>query len=260
MKDSVSSSLLAALLAITARNGSATDFRDDGPLQDIKSARLMLDNLANAPSVLPALRDDTDWASQLACTADMTSDQPSIIDETACKTATDDSSHPCVWCDIAALAGSGVCVSPDLKTMVGQFWDTLCSNSGSSPAVVTSSPTPPPTPPPVVPEPKPEPKPEPAPDNGGGGDNDWSSQFKCSLDSSSGSIVADETTCTSLADATSSAGQKCVWCNVRLVGGACITNSMKSTVGFMCNSGSEELESTSKNGNLRKSNSGVAVE
>jgi hypothetical protein len=58
--------------------------------------------------------------------------------------------------------------------------------------------------------------------------------FSCTLDSSSGSVIADEETCNKFDDATSTSGQKCVWCKVPILGGSCITNSMHDSVGFMC--------------------------
>ena len=183
--------------------------------------------------------------------------QPTVIDENACKTAMDASSKACVWCDLTAITGSGLCLSPDQKSMMGQFWDVLCSAGGSvdpapSPAppvtppvpVVTSKPTDPPVNPPTPPPVAPAPAPAPAPDNGGGG------LFDCAMDSSS-NLIADESKCVAQDDPSSTMHQKCVWCDVYFLGGSCITNAAKQTAaGYLCKPSSNDA----KTGNLRKGN------
>jgi len=164
-----------------------------------------------------------DFTDEFACTADLSTG--SVVDETNCGTTTDVDGGACVWCDASAVIGTGLCVTSSIQTMAAGLWDSLCaSDDGSTPAI-DPAPTPNPTP---------EPVPVPVPD-----DNDGlPDALKCSLDASS-SLIADESACTSLVDSTSATDEKCVWCNVPIIGGSCITNSDHSAMSFLC-SGEEE--------------------
>jgi len=179
--------------------------------------------LENPQGKSPLVGDFTD---AFACTADLSTG--SVVDETNCGTTTDVDGGACVWCDASAVIGSGLCVTSSIQTMAAGLWDSLCaSDDGNTPAV-----DPAPTPP--TPNPTPEPVPVPVPD-----DNDGlPDALKCSLDASS-SLITDESACASLVDSTSATGEKCVWCNVPIIGGSCITNSDHSAMSFLC-SGEEE--------------------
>merc|ERR1719276_623494 len=70
-----------------------------------------------------------DWTSQLSCTGDFTSQQPSINDRPTC-----DATAGCVWCDgVKGYLGQGLCASDSQKQTLGQFWDQLCGAAQSSP-------------------------------------------------------------------------------------------------------------------------------
>ncbi len=221
-------SILTFLLAATAFASGADSF-DDG--------RKSLTNVEEV-SYLSSARDilSSGGVFDIACTADMSNpNQPTVVDEATCKSQVDSNSKPCVWCDLTAVTGSGLCVSPDQKDALGQFWDQLCGSGGiappapvPTPPVVTTSPTKSPTPLPTVPPTAPN--------------NDWSGAFDCSVDDSS-NIITDEASCVANPDKSSKTGQNCVWCDVPIVGGSCITNSMHETVGFLCQNGNR--------GNLR---------
>jgi len=177
-----------------------------------------------------------DWLSQLACNVDVSGQQPSLIDENTCSSTQDASGQACVWCDASATIGSsgGLCVSTDQKALLGQYWDQLCSTAGSSSTPPPPPPTPPPTPPPV-----PAPVPVPAPDN-----NNVPTELICTMDASS-NVISDETTCAGQKDTN---GNACVWCDVPILGGTCITTDMKSAISFLCSSSSTTaslLESSS---------------
>eukprot|EP00585_Thalassiosira_rotula_P010687 CAMPEP_0196160094 /NCGR_PEP_ID=MMETSP0910-20130528/46650_1 /TAXON_ID=49265 /ORGANISM="Thalassiosira rotula, Strain GSO102" /LENGTH=619 /DNA_ID=CAMNT_0041425019 /DNA_START=27 /DNA_END=1886 /DNA_ORIENTATION=+ len=179
--------------------------------------------LENPQGKSPLVGDFTD---AFACTADLSTG--SVIDETNCGTTTDVDGGACVWCDASAVIGTGLCVTSSIQTMAAGLWDSLCASDDGSTTPVDPAPTPP------TPNPTPEPVPVPVPDD----NNDLPDALKCSLDASS-SLIADESTCTSLVDSTSATGEKCVWCNVPVIGGSCITNSDHSTISFLC-SGEEE--------------------
>jgi hypothetical protein len=170
-----------------------------------------------------------DWTSALACTVN-TDGSPSLVDEASCASdAKDANGNPCVWCDASAVVGTGLCVSDDVKEMAGQFWDQLCASSSSA----GPPPSPPPTTPPVPPAPVPS------------HDDDIPDELRCSLDSNR-DVISDEVKCSAQKDAT---GASCAWCNVPMIGGTCVTKSMKATIGFMC-SGEKKLRED-RGGNLR---------
>lgn len=179
---------------------------------------------------------ERDWLSHLACNVDISGQQPSLIDENTCSSTKDATGKSCVWCDASSTIGSegGLCVSPDQKALLGQYWDQLCSASGSS-SSNTPPPPPPPTPPPTSP-----PVPVPAPDN-------------CSS-----SVIADEVTCIAQKDAN---GGDCVWCKVPILGGACITSDKKSAIRFLCSSTSVATISSSGylRGDTNTDNNGAEV-
>lgn len=180
-----------------------------------------------------------DWLSQLACNVDISGQQPSLVDENTCSTAKDDSGQSCLWCDATATIGSGgLCVSPDQKSLLGQYWDQLCA-TGSTPSV--PPPTPPTSPPTPIPPP---PVPVPAPDDN---DNGVPDELKCTMDASS-NVISDEVTCVAQKDVN---GGSCVWCEVPILGGTCITTEMKSAISFLCSSSSSSVDDMKKGGNLR---------
>ncbi|KAL3772412.1 hypothetical protein ACHAWU_005589 [Discostella pseudostelligera] len=176
-----------------------------------------------------------DWLSQLACNVDVSGQQPSLIDENTCSSTQDANGQACVWCDASSTIGSsgGLCVSSDQKTLLGQYWDQLCSADGSS---STPPPPPPPTPPPTPP---PVPAPVPAPDN-----NNVPTELICTMDASS-NVISDETTCVGQKDTN---GNACVWCDVPILGGTCITADMKSAISFLCSSSSSTTLITTAEG------------
>merc|ERR1711862_480419 len=56
-----------------------------------------------------------------------------IIDSAACAITKDTAGQACVWCEgISKFLGTGMCLSPSQKDMVGQFWDMLCGTSSRS--------------------------------------------------------------------------------------------------------------------------------
>ena len=167
-----------------------------------------------------------DWTSAFACTVN-TDGSPSLVDEASCASdAQDANGKSCVWCDASSVIGTGICLSDDVKEMAGQYWDQVCASSSS----VGPPPTPP-TPPPTTP-----PAPVPAPDD----------EFQCSLDSNK-NVIKDEVECSAQKDAT---GASCEWCNVAIIGGACVTASMKTEFGSICSS-SEKTRREGRVGNLR---------
>jgi hypothetical protein len=170
-----------------------------------------------------------DWMSALACTVD-TDGSPSLVDESSCASdATDADGKSCVWCDASSVVGTGLCVSEDVKKMAGQYWDQLCASSSSVGPPPPTPPTPPTPPPTTTP-------PAPAPDD----------EFQCTLDSSK-NVIKDEVECSAQKDAT---GTSCEWCNVPIIGGACVTASMKTEFGSICGSG-ETRGGGKGGGNLR---------
>lgn len=54
------------------------------------------------------------------------------------------------------------------------------------------------------------------------------------MDASS-NVISDETTCVGQKDTN---GNACVWCDVPILGGTCITTDMKSAISFLCSSSS----------------------
>ncbi|KAL9191091.1 hypothetical protein ACHAXT_000797 [Thalassiosira profunda] len=220
MKDLLLATLLAA--AAVARGVAA------------ETGLNLLDDIASS---LKRPELSIDWKSALACTADMNNPQnPQMIDQQTCAKTSGADQKPCVWCDATATLGQGLCVGESQKEMLGPYWDQLCSSSGTTPdppAPVTPPPVPPPTPPPVAPAPKP--------------DDNIPDSLKCAMDANQ-EVVADQTTCEARADPTSAAGEKCVWCDVPILGGSCITNDMKASVGMFC--------SNVKEGHLRGENNG----
>lgn len=182
-----------------------------------------------------------DFADALACTADLSTGE--ITDEADCATATDAGGAPCIWCDASAVLGQGVCVSSDIKSMAGQFWDQLCADDDAGPAPAPPVPaTPPPTPAPTPHPTEPAPAPVPVPD-----DDNVPDALKCSVDAQS-NLITDESTCVAKKDSTSATGENCVWCSVPVLGGSCITNSEKSSVSFLC---SAEGDRARAGGHLR---------
>ena len=187
-----------------------------------------------APRVQGKLSDSSSstWMDQLKCTADLESDQPSVIDETTCASRTDAASQPCLWCDLSSLIGSsgGLCVNSGIKDFLGENWEQLCSGDTGNQSpngpeeALTLQPTKVPTPAPIVTPPAANPP----------ADNSVDS-FPCATDGSS-QIISDEATCNSKVDATSSDGKNCVWCPLPLVGGGCITNSDASSLSWICRS------------------------
>ena len=148
------------LFCAAASANAASDETGDDSLSKLQAALVTITN-----SLPEQLVGEGDWTSQLKCTGDFSSQQPSLNDETTCATTdAPGAGQKCIWCDATKSIGSGLCMSPDQKTMLGQFWDQLCANSSSTPAV-NPLPVPPPTTPPVTPPPTPSPTvPAPAPD------------------------------------------------------------------------------------------------
>lgn len=225
MKDYISP--LATLLVAASFNGaSAAD--ESSAESKFSAALLTISKSLKNPETL----SESDWTSQLTCTADLASQQPSLLDENACSTTHDSGGQACIWCDATDTIGSGLCVSPDQKTMLSGYWDQLCgASSGTAPGV---SPTPPVTPSPT-PNPTPLPTntaPAPAPDN---------DVLKCAMDAAS-TPITDEAACEAQNTAGSSAS--CAWCKLPIIGGSCITSDMKSQLRMLCSSETKE-------GNLR---------
>ncbi|KAL3787432.1 hypothetical protein HJC23_001829 [Cyclotella cryptica] len=214
------------------------------------------------------------WTDQLKCSVDLASDQPSLIDESTCTTQTDANSQPCLWCDLSSLTGSGgVCVNGDIKEILGAYWDQLCVEGSDSevpdspatpPVAPPLNPLPVPIEPPMSPPPSkiPTPSPVTTPHGAPEPDNGFSGAFSCAMDDSS-RMISDEDTCLAKTDATSSTGQKCVWCPVPLVGGGCITNSDASSISWMCRGFEqiiEEVVAEKNTQHLRGNNDGISVE
>ena len=197
--------------AAVSANAASDEAAGDASLSKLQAALVTI-----TKSLPEQLVGEGDWTSQLKCTGDFSSQQPSLNDETACATtdAPGAAGQKCIWCDATKSIGSGLCMSPDQKTMLGQFWDQLCANSSSTPAV-NPLPVPPPTPPPVTPPPTPPPTvPAPAPNN------DPADQMKkCASET-------DETACAAVPE--------CAWCNTFL-GPGCITSEMKSQIPLCTN-------------------------
>jgi len=208
-----------ALVVVAASSNSAAAVDSSRP--DLSFAREVLTELSAAlghpnPEHLGA----GDWTSALACTANLET-TPGLIDQSACATTQASDGGDCVWCDSSALIGTGVCVGPDIKDKTGAAWDFVCGSSadGSTPAAVVAA--------------------VPARDASSAtlGDNGLPDMVKCSLDESY-SVVADEATCVAREDA---AGENCVWCGVSFLGsGACTTNNVKTTIGFLCSAAEEK--------------------
>ena len=252
MKD-LFSPIATILVATVSINGAAATGSKKNERR-LSNARDFLTELSTSlENPKTATLSDGDWASQLSCTADISSQQPTLNTEDACKSTKDANEAQCLWCDASAVIGSGLCVSVDQKAIVGQYWDQLCANSSSSntpdhkpdppvpvPVVPkTPNPTSPPTPNPTEPAPGPAPGPGP----------DTPDALKCSIDSSQ-QLISDEATCVAMDDPTVTDGEKGVWCNLPILGGSCVTNSMKSSVSFLCGSEKDEGEATKMN-NLR---------
>ncbi|KAL7533025.1 hypothetical protein ACHAXR_004995 [Thalassiosira sp. AJA248-18] len=228
MKDFISP--LATLLVAASFSGA--EAKDSSKERRLSAARDFLTELSTSLENPKSSLGDDDWTKQLSCTADMNSPQPTLIDQNTCSSTNDSNGQACLWCDATATLGSGLCVSPDQKAMLGQYWDQLCGTS-TTPAV--DPPAPPPAP--VTPNPTPPPtNPAPAP---GPGPDDVPDALKCSMDASS-NIITDEATCIAQADSTDTSGGNCVWCQVPILGGSCITNSMKTSVSFLCSNNEEE--------------------
>ncbi|KAL7513218.1 hypothetical protein ACHAXN_010281 [Cyclotella atomus] len=230
---------------------------------------LILIGAAYAQTTSPDHNPAGSWIDQFKCTADLTSDQTSVIDKDDCTTRTDANSQACLWCDLSALLGSsqGVCVSSGVKQFLGPYWEQLCSEGAASqspntPAnhlipvpipiipIVTSSPAKAPVssspvaPPPAINPTPVVPPPDNVPDNGS-----FAGAFSCATDDSS-KVISDQTTCNAKKDSTSTEGKSCVWCPLPLVGGGCITNSDATSISWMCKS-FELLKSPEKGKNLR---------
>lgn len=240
MKDLVTS-IAAVLAAASAATATAT--------------ASSIENNSPSDAILKLVGEAAgDWTSSLACTADVSDSNPSLVDETSCATATDADGNACVWCDAAATLGTGICASVDTKMMIGPYWDQLCGTGGGGggssgpvdppapvpvPVVpVTPMPTPKPTPNPT--DPPVPPPPAPAPGN---------DVLSCSMDASS-NLISDEGTCVALVDGTSASGEMCVWCQVPVIGGSCITNSMQSSVGFLCRGEEDETKNNLRGGDV----------
>lgn len=209
----------------------------------------------------PSVRSEK-WTDQFKCTADLDSDQPSLVDEKNCTANVDINSQPCVWCDLTALIGSGLCVTSDIKEMLGEYWDQLCAtDSGSTPESPANTPqvnpmpvpiNPPLHPIPDLPTKSPTKAPAPTP-----ADPPAAGAFSCAADASN-NMITDQATCQAKADATSTTGQMCVWCPIPLVGGGCITNSDASSISWMCK-GFEEMMQASASATKTKHLRGESV-
>lgn len=240
-----------ATLLVAASIGGAAAEDESSPVGKVLATLMTISNSLENPESL----SEGDWSSMLACTADMNSENPSLIDESNCGTAKDSDGAACVWCDASAVIGQGLCVSTSQKTMLGQFWDAVCaaddgSNVPDVPptppvpvpvAPVTPSPTPLPTPPPTDPAPVPD-------------DDGIPDQLKCAMDGQD--VVADETSCTAKKDTTSATDENCVWCKVPILGGSCITNSMHSSMSWICRSSSELFSGKEKEGGYLRGDNG----
>lgn len=215
MKDLLSP--LATLLVTTASiNGAAAADLNKDFLTELGAS---LQNSGHTDSLTASTKGD--WASQLACTADMSSG--SLVDEDSCSDVTDADGNACVWCDASTTLGKGVCASTSMKAMFGQLWDQMCAaSSGTTPpptVPATPMPTRNPTPNPTQPVPVPAP------------DDDDSDPFSCTKDASGGPI-SDEATCEAQT-------KDCAWCKIPILGGTCITSDMHSSVSFLCQSEEE---------------------
>jgi len=215
-----------ATLLIAASITSATATADETPPAESKFAAALgtIEKSVQNPESL----SDNEWASQLSCTADLTSQQPSLVDENTCATSKDESGQGCIWCDASASLGSGLCVSPDQKTMLAQYWDQVCAASSTTPDVAPTPVVPVPvvpviSPPTLNPTPLPT-NPVPAPDN--------NNILDCAMDAAN-VPVTDEATCV----AQGAAGSSCAWCNFPLIGGgSCMTSEAKSQLSILCSS------------------------
>lgn len=235
---------IATLLIAAYISGAAAEEETSSSLGQLAAALMTISKSIENPESL----SEGDWSSQLKCTADMNSQNPTLVDENTCSTAKDADGMTCLWCDATATIGSGLCVSPSQKTMLGQYWDQVCAASDSSNNTPDEQPATPAT---EAATPNPTPAPTPAPtDPAVDPDDNVPDQLKCAMDGQT--PITDETTCVAKADtsAGSTAGQNCVWCNIPLLGGQCITNSMHTTMSWMCRS----EEAAKKEGNLRGDN------
>lgn len=221
------------------------------------SALLLATATADTPDNTPSLPS---WTDQFKCTADLDSDQPSIIEESDCTTRTDANSQACLWCDLSSLIGpsQGLCVSSGIKEFLGAYWESVCAGGGANPDTANNPVTPvnpipipviplatnPPTKAPVAPPPAVNPPPVvPPPDNSDNGS--FAGAFSCATDDSS-KMISDASTCTAKKDITSE-DKNCVWCPVPLLGGGCITNSDASSISWMCKSFETLMQSSTKN-------------
>ncbi|KAL7535706.1 hypothetical protein ACHAWF_005245 [Thalassiosira exigua] len=219
---------IAATLAAVALDGAAaSDAPDEAKTSAVRDIFTEISASIGDKFAAELGAGDDPFGGALKCTADMNDpNNPSLLDEQTCAKTTDPSGANCAWCDATASIGQGVCVSSAAKSMLGMFWDQLCAAPDTTPAATpsTPSPVPPPTapptptPPPVAPEPAVSPK--------------------CTLDANS-NLITDQATCEGLKDGSSATGEMCQWCQVPILGGSCISGSMKSKVSFLCRSGEE---------------------
>ena len=214
----ITPSLVAVLFGAASVNGGgfAVDSQDGARdvLADIKL------NAVENPQVL--VGTEGDWTTQLKCNVDFDSQQPTPLNEQDCGEAKDMDGNACLWCDATQTIGSGLCVSEQQKEMIGQYWGQLCSGNIGTPDDTS----------PVAP-PEPQPVPDNNTDNNDSNNNQIPDSLKCSMDASS-NLIADKATCVAMKDATSASGENCVWCEVPVLGGSCITNTMSSSVSFLC--------------------------
>mmetsp|Transcript_459 Transcript_459/g.1020 ORF Transcript_459/g.1020 Transcript_459/m.1020 type:complete len:325 (+) Transcript_459:83-1057(+) len=224
---------LATFLVAVSFNGAAAT--DSSQLEEkLSSFRNILTELSTSLENPKANLGVDDWTSQLACTVDSASDQPSLIDEAACASAKDSDNQDCIWCDATAtIIGQGVCLSHDAQSMLGQ----LCAADGTD-----TTPVDPPTNPPAAATvtPKPTPSPTPPPTDATPAPDD--DQIPCSVDASS-NLISDEGTCVAKKDSTSTSGANCKWCS-NMLGATCITDQSK--LSFLCSK--EEEEGLAKKG------------
>jgi hypothetical protein len=165
------------------------------------------------------------WAKAFQCTITTDGGKPTLMNKSTCTTtAKDASDKPCIWCDATATIGTGICVSSNVKGMTGQYWDQFCKSSSNT------DPNPPVGPVPTTPPPTPSPTPPPVP-------NDIPDSLRCSMDASH-NVITDKTKCTT--EQKDASNKPCYWCNIPLLGGTCVTDSMKSTLGFMCQDQQEQ--------------------
>jgi len=239
MKDFISP--LAILLVAASVNASSAAAKKNSKNDDI--AREMLTNIYFSSLESPPSKNNLgegDWTSILSCTADMSDPQaPSLIDETTCSQTTDSNGEACVWCDATASLGSGLCISPDVMSIAS----SMCAESTDGNTPDDNTPPPPvPVPVPVPATPSPTNKPTSAPVEPTPVDPPAPSPFECMQDATS-NVISDEATCESTTDAS---GASCEWCDIYIVGGSCMTSSMKQSMSLFCRGQDQD-----SNNNLR---------